>query len=106
MSRKRRWETLTLAGVLCATGLAAQAPPASQVRLANAKSLKCSFPTMATGTWTDGEPQAALKPAKLSVAFTAVDTQDGTADAVGDQGKAYITVRVVGAYLHFMQMDP
>jgi hypothetical protein len=61
---------------------------------------------MATGTWKEGIPEAAVKPAKLSVAFDAVDTQDGSAETVGDSGKSHITVRLLGSYLHFMQMDP
>lgn len=66
----------------------------------------CTFPTIATGTWKDGAPEAVVKPAKLTVGFTAVDTQDGTAEAVGQFGKSHITVRLLGSYLHFMQMDP
>jgi hypothetical protein len=61
---------------------------------------------MTTGTWKDGVPEAAVKPARLSLGFNAVDTQDGTAEVVGDVGKSHITVRVSGAYLHFMQVDP
>jgi hypothetical protein len=107
MSITARRGTLALVGWLCGTAaFPGQAPPASQIRLANARSLTCSFSAMATGTWKDGEPQSSLKTAKLAVAFNAVDTQDGTAESVGDQGKTHITVRVVGPYLHFMQMDP
>jgi len=61
---------------------------------------------MATGTWKAGAPESSTRAAKLSVAFNSIDTQDGTAEAVGDSGKAHITVRLVGAYLHLMQMDP
>ncbi len=88
---------------LCAD---AQAPTAPSARLAKATSLKCTFASMATGTWKEGEPVAATKPAKLVVSFNAVDTQDGTAEAVGDGGKSHITVRLVGPYLHLMQIDP
>jgi hypothetical protein len=94
------------AGLLLSASLSAQAPNAPSARLAKATSLKCTFPAMTTGTWTEGVPQTSVKPAKLSVAFNAVDTQDGTAEAVGDSGKSHITVRLLGAYLHFMQLDP
>jgi len=61
---------------------------------------------MAVGDWKSGEAAAATRPAKLSVSFNGVDAQDGTAESVGDAGKWHITVRLVGPYLHFMQMDP
>jgi hypothetical protein len=97
---------LLLAAVLAAAPGAAQVPNPPSPRLAAVTTLKCTFPIMATGTWTNGDAQASVKPAKLSVGFTAIDTQDGTADAVGNAGKAHITVRLVGNYLNFMQLDP
>ena len=84
----------------------AQAPNAPAPRLVKATSISCDFTTLATGTWKDGVAEAATKAAKLSVAFTSIDTQEGTADAIGDSGKSHITVRVVGNYLNLMQMDP
>jgi hypothetical protein len=94
-------------GLLCAhIALSGQAPNAPPPRLVQARSLTCSFTVMATGTWRDGTAEAAVKPASLSVAFHSVDTQDGTAEAVADSGKSHITVRVLGQYLHLMQMDP
>jgi hypothetical protein len=94
---------VTLVLPICA---AAQVPNAPSARLAKATSLKCTFSSMATGTWKAGESVVSTKPAKLAVSFNAVDTQDGTAEAVGDSGKSHITVRLVGPYLHLMQMDP
>src|SRR5688500_1453091 len=84
----------------------AQAPNAPSVRLAKASTLTCAFTVQATGTWRAGESEASIKPAKLSVAFNAVDVQEGTAESVGDAGKSHITVRLLGSYLHFMQLDP
>jgi hypothetical protein len=83
-----------------------QVPNAPAPRLVTAKMITCAFSVMATGTWKDGAPSATERPAALKIAFTSVDTQDGTADAVGDSGKAHITVRAVGNYLNLMQMDP
>ena len=91
---------------MATTIAAAQAPNAPAPRLLKAKALECTFATLATGTWVDGKPVASTKPASLAVSFTAIDTQDGTADAIGDSGKAHITVRLVGNYLTLMQMDP
>jgi hypothetical protein len=95
-----------LVALLLTLSLNAQVPNPSSARLSKVTQLTCQFPTMATGTWKGGVPEAATKPAKLAVAFTSIDTQDGTAEVVGDAGKAHITVRLVGAYLHLMHMDP
>jgi hypothetical protein len=84
----------------------AQAPNAPASRLVKATSINCEFTTLATGTWKEGVAEAATKAAKLAIAFTSIDTQEGTADAIGDSGKSHITVRVVGNYLNLMQMDP
>ena len=84
----------------------AQVPNAPAPKLAKATSLSCTFSVVATGTWKDGVAEAASRPAQLKLAFTSIDTQDGTADVVGDAGKAHITVRVVGNYLNLMQVDP
>jgi hypothetical protein len=97
---------IAIVAVSVATVLHAQAPNAPAPRLVNARTLTCTFSSVATATWKDGVAQATTKPAKLKVAFTSIDTQDGTADAVGDAGKSHITVRAVGNYLNLMQMDP
>ena len=85
--------------------MADQVPNAPAKRLAQATSLKCVFPVVASATWKGSTPEAVTRPSKLAVGFTKIDTQDGTAEASGDSGKANITVRLVGNYLHFMQMD-
>jgi len=95
-----------LVELLLVSILPIQVPNASSARLSKVTRLTCAFPSMATGTWKAGAPESSTRAAKLSVAFNSIDTQDGTAEAVGDSGKAHITVRLVGAYLHLMQMDP
>ena len=95
-----------LVELLLAAALHVQAPNPPSVRLSKITKLTCTFPTMATGTWKGGVPESSAKPAKLSVAFNSIDSQEGTAESVGDSGKAHITVRLLGAYLHLMQMDP
>jgi hypothetical protein len=102
----------TIAGAIVAASvtlfapIAAQAPNAPAPRLVKATDVRCAFPLVATGTWKDGVAEATTKPAKMAIAFTSVNTEEGTADAVGDSGKSHITVRAVGNYLTFMQMDP
>lgn len=93
-------------GAMLATTITAQVPNAPAPRLVNAKTVTCSFSVVATASWKDSVAEATSKPAKLKIAFTSIDTQDGTADAVGDSGKAHITVRAIGNYLNLMQMDP
>lgn len=95
-----------LVELILAAALHAQVPNPSSARLSKITKLGCVFPVMATGTWNLGVPEPSTKPARLAVSFNSVDTQDGTAEAVGDAGKAHITVRLVGPYLHLMQMDP
>ena len=78
-------------------------PPAS--RLLNATTIRCEFPVVASGTWTADRPEATTMAAKLTMAFASINAEEGTADAVNDTRKAHITVRVIGNYMNFMQVD-
>ena len=98
--------TMAVVSTLLIAAIAAQVPNAPAPRLVKATTLNCTFTVLATGTWEKGEAAASTKPAKLTIGFRSIDTQDGTADAVGDSGKSHITVRVVGNYLNLMQVDP
>ena len=92
--------------MVIATVLMEQTLKTASERLAKATALKCTFSAMAVSDWKNGEAAIAIKPAKLTIAFNQVDVEAGSAEAVGDSGKSHITVRVLGAYLHFMQLDP
>ena len=83
---------------------AADSRAATQGRLADATALTCTFPVIATGTWTDGEPEAELGTSTLSFQFVEVDTDGGTANAIGPFGPGHIITRLSGDYLHFMQI--
>jgi hypothetical protein len=72
-------------------------------RLAKVKGVKCTFPVMATGGWTKGEPQIESKAAKMSVGFDEVNVDDGTARVIGAFGPSDIIVRLALGTLHFMQ---
>ena len=77
---------------------------ALQERLAKTTALNCNFSLMATGTWKDGVPSAAVTPAKLMVTFTKVDVDEGTAEAAGALGgSSLVVVRYANGYLHLMQ---
>jgi hypothetical protein len=97
---------LVMVSSICVCSGSAQTLKTAAERLTKATALTCTFSAMAVGNWKNGNAEVATKPAKMSIAFSKVDTQEGTADAVGDAGKSHITVRVLGAYLHFMQLDP
>lgn len=73
-------------------------------RLATAKSVQCTFTLYAVGTWDKdkGEPRAELKPVKLSVAFNAIDTDEGTAQAATSFGPAHIIAKLSLWSLHLM----
>src|SRR5262245_61092151 len=72
-------------------------------RLAKVKGVKCTFPVVATGTWTKGEPQIETKAAKMTVGFDEVNIDDGTARVIGAFGPSDIIVRLAYGTLHFMQ---
>ena len=77
-------------------------PPPS--RLASAKSLRCTFPLNATGTWKkDGQPDGGLKTSSLVLIFDSINTDDGTAKLRNGTMESEVVVRSVTGYLHLMQ---
>lgn len=91
---------VTLAGAAHARGQ----QPASRL-LDGVTGLSCTFPLLTTGNWeAAGDAKAETAPAQLKVVFTAIDTQDGTAEVQGDVGASTIVVRNIGDYLHLMQL--
>lgn len=76
----------------------------AQPRIAAAKSLRCTFPRVSTGTWKkDGAPEATIKPASLVLRFEAIDTETGIAQLRNGSVGTDVTVRLAEGYLHFMQ---
>ena len=88
----------------CAGTLSAQAGGGRGDGLADATSLDCTFTLIATGTWTDGAPEAEVDASELSFRFEAIDTQEATAEVIGPFGPSHIITRLSGDYLHFLQM--
>ena len=76
--------------------------------LATVKSVKCTFPILATGTWRNGKPEATVKPAGLSLEFDSVNVDEGTAvllvNVGGTASKSDILVRLSKGTLHFVQL--
>jgi len=81
--------------------LSPNARAAAQSKLGAAKSIRCTFPTIATGSWKDGKPEAAVKPASLVLEFESINTDEGSAQLKGGYGTYDIIVRLAGTYLHF-----
>ena len=102
------WTRQVAAGIVlawcCVGSLAVQGASAQGDRLADARSLDCTFTLIATGTWTDGAPEADLDASELSFRFEAIDTQEATAEVIGPFGPSHIITRLTGDYLHFLQM--
>lgn len=92
-------------GLVLLGGLATSAvaqPRDAAAALAGAKTVRCEFTLVSASDWKDG-PQAVVKPAKLSFRFEEVDTDGGTAKAIGPFGASDINVRATAASLHLMQ---
>jgi hypothetical protein len=75
-----------LAVSLAAPAVRLSAQDSSKNRLSGVKGLACTFTLVASGTWNDGEPKAEVKPAKLSIAYEAINVEDGTARAIEGNG--------------------
>jgi hypothetical protein len=76
---------------------------AQDAKLATAKAVKCTFPLNAVSTWKAGKAEAEVKPAKLVLEFTSINTDEGTAQLEGGSGKYDIIVRYANGYLSFVQ---
>ena len=69
-----------------------------------AKSLRCTFPLNATGTWKkDGSPEAAVKAATLVLLFDSINTDEGTAQLKNGTVGTELIVRASEGYLNFIQ---
>ena len=79
-------------------------PAAAQTGLADITQATCTFSLVATGTWTEGEPEVELDPSTLSVRFVEIDADAATANIEGRYGESHLITRLCGDYLHFMQL--
>ena len=79
-------------------------PAAAQTGLADITQATCTFSLVATGTWTEGEPEVELDPSTLSVRFVEIDADAATANIEGRYGESHLITRLSGDYLHFMQL--
>jgi hypothetical protein len=97
LSRAALWTGVLV--VMCGT-----VTSIGQSRLAAARSIRCSFPRIVTGEWkADGQPDATVKPAMLTLRFESIDADDGTAQLRNGTVTSDVIVRLTGSYLHLMQ---
>ncbi len=96
---------LSLLGVvwLGAGAIAAQTQTPAAQKLSEAKSLRCTFSTMANGDWKDGAAVTETKASKMSIGFDDIEADEGTAVVLGSFGPADIIVRLSNGTLHFVQ---
>lgn len=104
MSPTRRVAAGVVLAGCCAGALPALAGGGQGDRLAEARSLDCAFTLIASGTWSDGAPEAGVDAADLAFRFEDIDTQEATAEVIGPFGPSHIITRRSGDYLHFLQM--
>jgi hypothetical protein len=95
--------SVALASLLCC--IASLDAQTTRQLLETAKTLKCDFTLMTTGTWNaDGSPQAQVRERRVSFVFKSIDTQEGSAQIDGSSAAPSIIVQLSGGYLHFMQI--
>jgi hypothetical protein len=95
---------ILMASACLATPPDAAAQDTSKSRLAAVKKLTCRFALYATGTWTNGEARAEVKPASLSVSFDDIDIDSGTARLTEAFGPMQIIVKLSTWNLHFLDI--
>jgi hypothetical protein len=78
---------------------------ALEKKLLAAKVLKCQFSTLSTGDWDGDKTKATVATSKLEIAFSSIDIDEGTAEADGGYGNAFIAVKYAHGYLHFLQIS-
>ena len=71
--------------------------------LAGVKSIKCTFPLMAVGSWGREKPEGKVQSSSLVLQFDSINADEGTAELKSDLGHYDIVVRYANGYLHFIQ---
>jgi hypothetical protein len=83
---------------------AASAQGTEKNPLALVKSLKCTFPVYAVGSWKGGVPQSQIKQAEqFSLTIDEIDTDSGSGRVTGTSGPVEVTALLTVSSLHFME---
>jgi hypothetical protein len=79
----------------------------AQSPLATAAHLKCVFQTASAGSWTpSGEGVSKVKRTSLTLEYTDIDTNTGTAESVGlANSRLFINARFIYGNLHLLAMS-
>ncbi len=94
------WVTAAVV-LLAAVPLAGQPAP---IKLAEAKSLRCTFRLNSTGSWTkDGTAEAKVGPSTLVLLFDAINIDEGTAQLKNGTVSTDVIVRASEGYLNLIQ---
>jgi len=96
--------SLLVGFVLASAAFRGDAQSSSRSRLAAAKRINCTFSMLATTMWKDGDTLPEVKPANLAFSFDSINSDEGTARAIGPFGASDIVVRLSGTTLTFLQM--
>jgi len=103
MSIKWTLTNLAIGTALLLAPVPFSAQDALKGKLAMVKSVKCTFPLMASGRWNGAQPEAKVAPAKLVLEFEDIKADEGTAELKSNYGQYDIIVRYAEGYLHFIQ---
>jgi hypothetical protein len=103
--RNRLLVTAAVLGFLGGIADAAHAQNSAPNVLTGIKNLKCSFAISASGSWVNGEAQAAIKKGPLTTfEYREIDTTESTANVVGLASSGHVVAQLFGANLHFLEM--
>ena len=102
MTKIRVGTLVAVLALLSAHTMAAQSTDKNPLALI--KSLKCTFPVYAVGSWKNGEPQAQIKQAaQFSLTIDQIDTDSGSGRVTGTAGPVEVTALLTVSSLHFME---
>lgn len=71
--------------------------------LPTVKALKCRFPAATSATWKNGEVQPQTRTQEMLFSISEIDVQDGTAEILGNAGRAYVTAVLSGWSMYFVE---
>ena len=102
MTKIRFGTLVAVLALLSAQTTAAQSTDKNPLALI--KSLKCTFPVYAVGSWKNGEPAAQIRQAaQFSLTIDEIDTDSGSGRVTGTAGPVEVTALLTVSSLHFME---
>ena len=99
-----RWVVAVCALAILLAGSLSNAQRQPSDKLASAKSVRCSFSKMATGSWSAANVMVETKSTTTQFGFDSINADEGTARVIGPFGPSDIVVRPLAGSLHFVQL--